>query len=87
MSESLRLDKWLLHARFCKTRSLAREKAAQGYIRVNGQRVEKASAPVRVGDVMTLPAAGRIISIRILGLGLRRGPASEARALYDIIPE
>jgi ribosome-associated heat shock protein Hsp15 len=87
LSESLRIDKWLWHARFCKTRSLAQQKAAQAQIRLNGQRVEKPSAAVRVGDVLTLPAGGKVISIKITGLGARRGPATEARALYDIIPE
>jgi ribosome-associated heat shock protein Hsp15 len=87
LSESVRIDKWLWHARFSKTRSLAQQKAAQGQIRLNGQRVEKPSAAVRVGDVLTLPAGGKVISIKITGLGVRRGPATEARTLYNIIPE
>jgi ribosome-associated heat shock protein Hsp15 len=87
VSDSLRIDKWLWHARFCKTRSIAQEKAAAGFIRLNGQRVEKPSAAVRVGDVMTLPAGGGTISVRVLALGVRRGPATEARTLYDILPE
>jgi ribosomal protein S4 len=44
LSETLRIDKWLFHARFCKTRTIAQEKAEAGRIRLNGQRVEKASA-------------------------------------------
>lgn len=87
MDEALRIDKWLWHARFCKTRLLAQAKAATGQIRLNGHRVEKASAAVRVGDVMTLPAGSKVISVRVRALGIRRGPAIEARELYDIIPE
>ena len=87
MSESLRIDKWLWHARFCKTRAIAQEKAAHGHIRINGHRVEKASAAVRVGDIMTLPAGGRVIALKVLGLGERRGPASEAQTLYELIEE
>lgn len=87
MGESLRIDKWLWHARFCKTRSIAQEKAMQGQIRINGHRVEKPSAAVRIGDVMTLYAGGHVISLRVTSLGMRRGPATEARALYDILPE
>ena len=87
MSESLRIDKWLWHARFCKTRGLAQEKAAKGHIRLNGHRIEKASAAVRIGDVMTLPAGGRVVSLKVLGLGLRRGPASEAQLLYEVIQD
>ena len=87
MSDSLRIDKWLWHARFCKTRSIAQQKAATGFIRLNGQRVEKPSVAVHVGDVMTLPAGNVIISVRVLALGIRRGPATEARMLYNILPE
>ena len=87
MAESLRIDKWLWHARFCKTRLIAQEKAVRGHIRLNGQRVEKASAAVHVGDVMTLPAQGKVIALRVLGLGARRGPASEAQSLYEVISD
>ena len=87
MSESLRIDKWLWHARFCKTRGIAQDKAAQGRIRLNGQRVEKPSAAVRVGDVMTLPHLGTVISLKVLGLGVRRGPAAEAQTLYQLIED
>jgi ribosome-associated heat shock protein Hsp15 len=87
LSESLRIDKWLWHARFCKTRALAQDKAVKGHIRLNGHRIEKASAAVRIGDVMTLPAGGRVISLKILALGLRRGPSSEAQLLYEVIEE
>lgn len=87
MTETLRIDKWLWHARFCKTRAIAQEKAESGRIRINGNRVEKASHNVRTGDVMTLPAGGKVIALRVLGLGERRGPASQARLLYEEIPE
>jgi ribosome-associated heat shock protein Hsp15 len=87
LSESLRIDKWLWHARFCKTRAIAQQKAAAGHIRLNGHRVEKASAAVRVGDVMTLPAGGKVVALKVLGLGERRGPASEAQTLYELIGE
>lgn len=82
-AEGLRIDKWLWHARFCKTRGLAQRKAAAGLIRVNGQRIEKASALVRPGDVVTLPVARNVIALRVIALGARRGPPSEARTLYE----
>ena len=87
MAESLRIDKWLWHARFCKTRSIAQAKAESGHIRLNGQRVEKPSAQVRPGDVMTLTAGRDVLVIRVLALGERRGPAPEARTLYEVIEE
>jgi ribosome-associated heat shock protein Hsp15 len=87
LSESLRIDKWLFHARFCKTRTIAQEKAEAGRIRLNGHRVEKASCSVRIGDVLTLPVGGKVLALRILQLGVRRGPAPEARALYEVLEE
>jgi ribosome-associated heat shock protein Hsp15 len=87
LSEQIRIDKWLWHTRFCKTRGIAQEKAARGHIRINGRRVEKPSAAVRVGDMMTLSHLGKVILIRVLALGSRRGPASESRCLYEVIGE
>jgi ribosome-associated heat shock protein Hsp15 len=87
VAESLRIDKWLWHARFCKTRSLAQAKAEAGQIRLNGNRIEKPSAAVRPGDIMTLTAGREVLVLRVLGLGERRGPASEARTLYELLQE
>ena len=84
---SLRIDKWLWHARFCKTRAIAQEKAEAGHIRINGNRVQKSSASVRIGDVLTLPTGGKVLALRVLGLGERRGPAPEARLLYEEIED
>ena len=83
--QAIRIDKWLWHARFCKTRGLAQRKAAAGLIRLNGQRIEKASVLVHPGDVLTLPMARNVIALRVLALGARRGPPTEARALYEFI--
>ena len=87
MRESLRIDKWLWHARFCKTRGVAQTKASAGHIRLNGQRIEKPSAAVHVGDVLTLPTGGQIVALRVLALGVRRGPATEAQTLYELLEE
>ncbi len=83
MSESLRLDKWLWHARFARTRSLAAKLVAEGRFRINGNPTEKAHHAVRPGDVLTFPLGSHIRVIKVLALGLRRGPAPEARLLYD----
>lgn len=79
---SIRLDKWLWHARLCKTRSLAARLIEAGAVRVNAARVLKPATPLRVGDGVTLVHAGHVRALRVLGLGLRRGPAPEAQALY-----
>ena len=87
VKESLRIDKWLWHARFCRTRAVAQTRATKGRIRLNGHRVEKPGTKIRAGDIMTFVSAGRVIVLRVLALGERRGPAIEARALYEIIED
>ena len=79
---TLRLDKWLWHARFFKSRSQAAAFCAEGRLRLNRRHIDRASAPVRVGDVLTFPLGNAIRVVRVVALGKRRGPASEARTLY-----
>jgi ribosome-associated heat shock protein Hsp15 len=79
----IRLDKWLWHARFFKTRGLAAGVVKGGHVRVNGNRAGKPAQMVRAGDVLTF-AQGRITRVVcITAPGTRRGPASEAQTLYD----
>lgn len=86
-TERLRIDKWLWHARFFKSRSLAASQCRARKVRINGTHCSKASAQVAEGDVLTFPKAGDIKVVEILALGDRRGPASEAALLYrDLTP-
>lgn len=80
---TIRIDKWLWYARFFKTRGLATKVVAGGHVRVNADRVGKASHPVGPGDTLTFPQGRVIRVVRILDTGTRRGPAPEAQALYD----
>jgi ribosome-associated heat shock protein Hsp15 len=83
--EHIRIDKWLWYARFYRSRPLAQRAASSGLIRLNGHRVLKPSAGVGLGDVLTLPRGPDIVAVRIAALGVRRGPASEAQTLYQIL--
>jgi ribosome-associated heat shock protein Hsp15 len=78
-----RLDKWLWQARFFKTRSLAAREVSAGHVRVNGTHVSKPAQAVGADDVLTFAQGRHVRVIRILALGQRRGPASEAQTLYD----
>lgn len=78
-----RIDKWLWHARFFKTRGLSAKLVSGGHVRVNGDKIAKAAHPVGPGDVLTFPQARQVRVIRILALGARRGPAAEAQTLYE----
>jgi len=84
MSEpKIRLDKWLWHARFFKTRTLAAKQVSGGHVRVNANKVSKPSTAIVAGTVLTFPQGNQIRVIKIVELGTRRGPASEAQALYE----
>ena len=86
--ETIRLDKWLWHARFFKSRSLAAGVVSSGKVRVNGTPVSKPSRTVGSDDVLTFTKEQDVRIIRILACGDRRGPAPEARTLYeDLSPE
>lgn len=87
MTDEIRIDKWLWHARFFRSRSLAQEAASSGLVRLNGMRVEKAGRMVKPGDVLTVPSGREVFAVRILALARRRGPAVEARTLYEIVSE
>ena len=78
-----RIDKWLWRARFFKTRTLAGKLCNGGKLRVNGNPLAKAHYRVRRGDVLTFPQGGRIRVVEVRAFGVRRGPASEAQALYE----
>ena len=78
----MRIDRLLCFLRFVRTRGVARTLIEQGHIRHNGDRVMRTSRMVAVGDVLTIPLAGRVRLIEILSLPQRRGPAREARECY-----
>ena len=78
-----RLDLWLWFARFFKSRTLATRVVQSGRIRVNNDVIKKAHHNLRVGDVLTFPKADQVRVVKLLDLGLRRGPAPEAQALYE----
>jgi ribosome-associated heat shock protein Hsp15 len=82
-ADSIRLDKWLWQARFCKSRSIAAALVAEGRVRVNSERVTKSARSVGPGDVLTFPQGGAIRVVRVLAAGERRGPAAEAQGLYE----
>lgn len=92
MSEdAARIDVWLWRARFFKTRSMAAKFVDEGRVRLTRggvqTRLDKPSRSLRLGDALLFAIGGRLISVQVEGLGERRGPASEARALYVMLEE
>ena len=82
-----RLDKWLWCARFMKARSDCARLVAGGLVRINRQPTDKPHARIRIHDVLTLPSRGGVRVLRVRALAARRGPAPEARLLYDEVEE
>jgi len=78
----LRLDKWLWAARFFKTRSLAQQAIESGRVTLNDQRIKPAHA-LKISDFVSVRVGELAWRIQVKKLSERRGPASEARALYD----
>ena len=82
----MRIDKWLWAARFYKTRSLASDAVEGGHVEVNGERA-KPSKQIREGDELRVRLNQYTHVIHVRGLSERRGPATEARTLYEETPE
>jgi ribosome-associated heat shock protein Hsp15 len=78
-----RIDKWLFFARVVKSRSLAAKLVQAGRVRVNRDKAEQASHSVKVGDVLTIMIDRQVLVYHVLDCGTRRGPAEEARSLYE----
>ena len=83
----MRIDKFLFCIRLIKSRTQAQALIDEGRTRIDGRRVDKTSETVRPGSIISLPLRGQVRVIRVLLLPTRRGPAPEARACYEEIPE
>ena len=83
-----RLDKWLWFARLVKSRSLAAKLVEAGHVRVNSARVENPAKALKIGDVVTVALERSVRVLKVRQPGTRRGPFSEAQALFeDLSPE
>jgi ribosome-associated heat shock protein Hsp15 len=78
-----RIDKWLWFARVVKTRTLAAKLVTEGHVRLNREKVEKASATVRAGDVLTIAVHTRVRILKMVNPGAKRGSAPEAALLFE----
>jgi ribosome-associated heat shock protein Hsp15 len=83
----LRLDKYLWFARLAPSRSHAQDLCESRRLRIDGRVVDRASALVRAGAVLSWPRGDEVIVVRVEGLPDRRGPYAEARDFYtDLTP-
>jgi ribosome-associated heat shock protein Hsp15 len=80
--QGLRLDKWLWFARLTKSRSDAQDLCASRHLRLDGRVIDRCSALVRAGSVVSFPRHDDVVVVRVEGLAERRGPFAEACRLY-----
>lgn len=78
----MRLDKWLWAARFYKTRQLANEAIENGRVKIDGARV-KPAREVKPGDRLELRVGESDWTLTVRALSMQRGPAPQARTLYE----
>ena len=78
----MRLDKWLWAARFYKTRSLAQQAIEAGRVRLAGERIKPAKE-VNPGDRLGIRVGDTEWEVTLRALSERRGPATQARTLYE----
>lgn len=81
----MRIDRLLCNLRFTRTRGLAQKLIDTGYIRCNGERVNRHSHPVAIGDVLTLPIGHSVAIAEILALPERREAAAVAQRCYRLL--
>lgn len=83
----LRVDKFLWFARLARSRSQAQSLCESRRLRIDGRVVERASALVRAGAVLSWLKDDDVVVVRVEGLPDRRGPYAEARLCYtDLSP-
>ncbi len=83
MSDTLRIDKWMWYARFCKTRTLAQALCTEGRVTVNEEKVQKPNRLIRIGDRISIVTGPTKRTVTVQALATRRGSASKAVLLYD----
>ena len=81
-TDCTRLDKWLWAARFFKHRSTATEAVEGGKVKLNGASAKPARA-VKPGDRIDITQAETTVSVLVRGIAKKRGPAEQARLLYE----
>ena len=78
----MRIDKWLWAARFFKTRSLASDAVSGGRVKLNDSST-KPAREIRIGDCLEIWQGDVACTVTVRGLSEQRGPAPQARLLYE----
>jgi len=76
----MRLDKFLKTSRLVKRRTVAKEMCDAGRVSIN-YRPAKAGSEVKVGDIITIDRAGKVVEVEVLEIR-ENVPAAQASEMY-----
>ncbi|MBQ2897382.1 MAG: RNA-binding S4 domain-containing protein [Clostridia bacterium] len=77
----MRVDKFLKVSRLIKRRTVANEACDKGRVAINGK-VVKASAIVKVGDILTIQLGEKAIKAEILKIDEKHVTKDDATSMY-----
>lgn len=81
----MRLDKYLKVSRLIKRRTVAKEVADKGRIKVNGV-LAKSSTDLKTGDEIDIRFGNKLLTVRVLDM-LDSTKKEDASKMYEIISE
>lgn len=83
--KAMRLDKYLKVSRIIKRRTVAKEVADKGRIKLNGL-LAKSSSDVKYNDVITITFGNKVLEVRVLDMK-DSTKKEDADKMYEIISE
>jgi len=81
----MRLDKYLKVSRIIKRRTVAKEVADKGRIKLNGV-LAKSSSDVKFGDTLTIQFGNKVLEVRVLEIK-DSTKKEDAQKMYEILNE
>lgn len=81
----MRLDKYLKVSRIIKRRTVAKEVADKGRIKINGV-LAKSSTDVKIGDEIDIRFGNKLLTVKVLDMK-DSTKKEDATKMYDIISE
>lgn len=81
----MRLDKYLKVSRLIKRRTVAKEVADKGRIKVNGV-LAKSSTDLKTGDEVEIRFGNKLLTVRVLAM-LDSTKKEDASKMYEIVSE
>lgn len=79
----MRLDKYLKVSRLIKRRTVAKEVADKGRVKIN-QQVAKSSSMVKIGDEISIQFGNKMVTVRVMNL-LDSTRKEDAKEMFTLL--